>query len=159
MPLAGGTARAEFLYAGGGKNSLYVATSDNGGTEGGGFYDNEMIILSRDKNNYGIDSAIVYDVNNFNQGVIFGSVGYDYPFTDKLSGSVNAGFAQVAKDNANHKSDFLGTEINCETNYKIMPSVTLGARAGYVFLGDYFKTAGPTPDNPYDVKLIAKYSF
>jgi hypothetical protein len=158
MPLAGGTVRSEFLYAAGGKNSLYVTASDNGGSEGGGFYDNEMIFLSRDKNNYGIDSAIVYDANNFNQGVIVGSVGYDYPFTPKLSGSVNAGFAKVAQDSGAHKSDYLGTEINFETNYKLQPNVTIGARAGYVFLGDYFKTS-PKLDNPYDVKLIASYSF
>lgn len=158
MPLAGGTVRSEFLYAAGGKNSLYVTASDNGGTEGGGFYDNEMIFLSRDKNNYGIDSAIVYDVNNFNQGVIVGSVGYDYPFTAKLSGSVNVGFAAVANSIGANKSDYLGTEINAETNYKLMSDVTIGARAGYVFLGDYFK-ASPALDSPYDVKLIVKYVF
>ena len=72
-----------------------IPASDNGGTEGGGFYDNEMIILSRDKNATTIDNAIVYDVNNGNQGVIFGSLGYDYPFSAKFSGSVNAGFAAV----------------------------------------------------------------
>lgn len=158
MPLAGGTARTEFLYAGGGKNSLYIPASDNGGTEGGGFYDNEMIILSRDKNATTIDNAIVYDINNGDQGVIFGSVGFDYPLTPKLSGSVNAGFAAVAKSKGPNNSDFLGTELNVETNYKLMPAVTIGARAGYVFLGGYFKDT-PTLDNPYDVKLIAKFSF
>jgi hypothetical protein len=34
----------------------------------------------------------------------------------------------------------------------------MGARAGYVMRGDYFK-ATPTLDNPYDIKLIAKYIF
>lgn len=158
MPLGGGTARTEFLYAGGGKNSLYIPASDNGGTEGGGFYDNEMIILSRDKNATTIDNAIVYDVNNGNQGVIFGSLGYDYPLSAKLSGSVNAGFAAVTESTGPNKSDYLGTEINVEAKYKLMPSVTLGARAGYVMLGDYFK-ATPSLDNPYDIKLIAKYTF
>jgi hypothetical protein len=154
---AAGTARCEFLYAAGGKNTLYSA---DGGEEGGGFYDNEMIILGRDKNQTSNDAAIVFNVTNKDQGVIFGSLGYDYTFTNKLSASANLGFAQVAKDNANHKSDYLGTEFNVETNYQLTPSVTLGARAGYVVLGDYFKPAvGTTPDDPYDVKLIAKYSF
>jgi hypothetical protein len=164
MPVAGGTARTEFLYAGGGKNALYVPASDNGGTEGGGFYDAEMIMLNRDKNATTIDNAIVYDSNNVNGtpnlGVIMGSIGFDYPITTKLSGSVNAGFAAVAKDTAAagvHKSNYLGTEVNCEANYKLMPTVTLGARAGYVVLGDYFK--GTSFDNPYDVKLIAKFAF
>lgn len=153
MPLAGGTARSELLYVAGGKNSLYVVAD-----EGGAFYDSEMIILSRDKNATTIDNAIVFDVNNANQGVIMGSLGYDYTFTPKMSGSVNAGFAAVAKDSGAHKSNYLGTEINCEANYKLMPSVTVGARAGYVMLGDYFD-ATPSLDNPYDVKLIAKFSF
>lgn len=154
MPVAGGTARAEFLYAAGGNNAL----KDIETTEGGGFYDNEMIILGRDKNATTIDNAIVFDANNYDQGVIFGSLGYDYPITAKLSGSVNAGFAAVAKDAGAHDSKYLGTEINCEANYQVVPAVTLGARAGYVVLGDYFKNS-PTYDNPYDVKLIAKYAF
>ncbi len=167
MPVGPGTARAEFLYASGGKDgkSLYIPASDNGGTEGGGFYDNEMIILSRDKNATTIDNAIVYDVNNRNQGIIFASVGYDQNFTPKLSGSANLGLGFAAKTDkavTDNKSDFLGTEINCETNYKLMPSVTVGARAGYMILGDYFKSntgAHGTFDNPYDIKLIAKFAF
>ena len=158
MPLAGGTARAELLYAAGGKNALYVPAG-NGGTETG-YYNNEMIILGRDKNATTIDNAIVYDTNNYGQGVIFGSIGYDYTFSTKLSGSVNAGFATVAKDSTatKHESNYIGTEINCEANYKLLPEVTLGARAGYVVLGDYFKGKG-TDHNPYDIKLIASYSF
>jgi hypothetical protein len=157
MPLAGGTARSELIYVGGGKNALYIPSSA-GGSEGGGFYDAEMIMLNRDKNATSIDNAIVYNANNFNQGLIMGSLGYDYPFTPKLSGSVNAGFAAAAKGTGPNKSDYLGTEINFETNYKLLPAVTVGARAGYVFLGDYFKSS-PTLDNPYDIKLIAKYAF
>ena len=155
IPVGAGTARAELLYVPGGKNALTVVPG-----EGGAFYDNEMIILSRDKNATTIDNAIVYNVNNGNQGIIFGSVGFDYPLSSKLTGSVNLGVAEIAKDLAKHKSKYLGTEVNCEANYKFTPAVTFGARAGYVVLGDYFKPAvGSTPDNPYDVKLIAKLSF
>ncbi len=156
MPVGTGTARAELLYAAGGKNSLYVPAIG----EGGAFYDNEMIILSRDKNTTTIDNAIVFDVNNYDQGVFFGSIGYDHTFTPKLSGSVNVGFAAVAEKETAfaHDSSYLGTEVNFETNYKLMPAVTVGARAGYVFLGDYFKSS-PTLDNPYDIKLIAKLAF
>lgn len=156
MPLASGTVRSEFLYVAGGKNELYVANY-YGYTEGGGFYDAEMIMLNRDKNAKTIDTAIVYDTNNYSQGLILGSIGYDHTFSSKLSGSVNAGFAAVAKSTGPNSSDYLGTEINCETNYKLTPAVTLGARAGYVFLGDYFK--GNSFDNPYDVKLIASLAF
>ncbi len=158
IPVGAGTARAELLYVPGGKNALSVVSN-----EGGAFYDNEMIILSRDKNATSIDNAIVFDVNNYGQGIIFASVGFDFPLTAKLSGSVNVGAAEVAKDSVKkHDSKYLGTEVNCEANYKFTPAVTFGVRAGYVVLGDYFKNAdltGKTPDDPYDVKLIAKYSF
>jgi hypothetical protein len=159
VPLAGGTARTEFLYVSGGNNTLYIPASLNAGTEGGGFYDNEMVILSRDKNATNFDSAIVYDVSNHNQGVIFGSLGYDHPCTDKITSSVNVGFAAVA-NNVNNvgTSNYLGTELNAESSYKLNPNVTLGVRAAYVFLGDYFKQS-PSLDNPYDLKVLVKYAF
>ncbi|MBU5637340.1 porin [Geomonas sp. Red69] len=165
MPLAGGTARTEFIYVSGGKNAWYVPASDRGFTEGGQFYDSEMIMLGRDKYATTIDNAIIYDVNNNNEGVIMGTLGYDYTFNDKVSASANAGFAAVAKDlqarSANGDSKYLGTEINAEAYYKLTANVTLGARAGYLFLGDHFKgiSAGEDADNLWDAKLIAKYNF
>ena len=161
MPLAGGTARCEFIYVSGGDNAFYNAAN---GTEAGGYYDSEMIFLARDKNATSIDNAIVYDVSNYGQGVILGALGYDYTFNNKLSGSANIGFGAIADDEfsqATGSSDYLGTEINAEANYKLTANVTLGARAGYMMLGDYFDgvDAGRDADNPYDVKLIARYSF
>lgn len=158
IPLAGGTLRSEFLYVSGGNDQFYVANGP-GFTEGGQFYDAEMIMLGRDKYATSIDNAIIYDVNNFGEGVIMGTVGYDYTFNDKVSASANAGFAAVADNTAargNGSDDYLGTEINAEAYYKLSANVTLGARAGYLMLGDYFDSSF---DNPYDVKLIAKYNF
>ncbi|GFO63556.1 porin [Geomonas paludis] len=156
MPLAGGTLRSEFLYVTGGDKAFYVANGP-GGTEGGQFYDAEMIMLGRDKYATSIDNAIIYDVNNGGRGVAMAALGYDYTFNDKVSGSVNAGFAAVAEDKTQAGSDYLGTEINAEAYYKLTANVTLGARAGYLFLGDYFKALDA--DDPYDVKLIVKYNF
>jgi hypothetical protein len=155
MKIGKGTARSEFLYVSGGKHAFYTAEN---GAEGGGFYDNELVILGRDKNSLTIYNAIVFDVANSGQGVIVGSLGYDQTFTDKLTASVNAGFAAVAYNPTAAKSDYLGTETNAEVGYKLTPNVNLSARAGYVFLGDYFK-ASPSLDNPYDLKIIAKYNF
>jgi hypothetical protein len=159
VPVAGGTARSELIYVSGGNtHNFYVPGTSNGGTEGGGFYDSEMIMLNRDKNAKTIDTALVYDSNNYNQGLIMGSVGYDYPISDKLSASANAGFAAVASNVTNSgTSDYLGTEVNAESNYKLNANTTVGVRAGYVFLGDYFK--GLNADNPYDFKIIANYTF
>jgi hypothetical protein len=159
--LLGGTLRSEFLYVSGGKNAFYNP-GGAGGTEGGGFYDAEMIMLNRDKNAKTIDASIVYDANNVDQGVIMGSVGYDHACTDKITSSVNAGFAAVASNvNSRGTSDYLGTEVNVESNYKLTPNVTLGVRGGYVFLGDYFKNTvgGVTPDNIYDFKILANLAF
>ena len=160
VPVAGGTARSEFLYVPGGENALYIARSDNGGPEPGGFYDSEMIMLNQDKNAKTIATAIVYDSNNYDQGVIMGSLGFDYPFTPKLTGSANAGFGAVAsnKNTTNAStSDYLGTELNLEANYKLNANTTIGIRGGYVFLGDYFN--GLNADNPYDFKILANYAF
>jgi len=155
--LLGGTLRSEFLFVGGGKDAFYVPASA-GGTEGGGFYDAEMIMLNRDKNAKTIDTALVYDTNNFNQGLVMGSVGYDHACTDKITSSINAGFAAVATNVAHSgTSNYLGTEVNLESNYKLTPNVTIGVRGGYVFLGDYFK--GLNADNPYDVKVLANLAF
>ena len=160
MPVGGGTARANFLYASGGNDAFYVPGSNAGGTEGGQFYDSELVILGRDKWATSIDNAIVYDANNLNEGVILGALGYDYNFTDKISGAANVGFASIANDAGaarnSGESNYLGTEVNAEAYYKLTANVTLGARAGYVFLGDYFAN---NSDNPYDAKVIATYSF
>jgi hypothetical protein len=157
--LLGGTLRSEFLFVGGGRDAFYVPASA-GGTEGGGFYDAEMIMLNRDKNAKTLDTAIVYDTNNLNQGLVMGSVGYDHACTDKITSSINAGFAAVATNNhsiATGSSNYLGTEVNAESNYKLTPNMTIGVRGGYVFLGDYFK--GLNADNPYDLKVIANLAF
>jgi hypothetical protein len=163
MPLFGGTARSQFLYVSGGRDNFFQVGGE-GGTEGGGFYDAEMIMLNRDKNALTIDTAIVYDANNYDQGVIMGTAGYDFPFSDKLSASANVGFAAVAHNNGvvAGTSDYLGTEVNGEVNYKLTANVTLGVRGGYVFLGDFFKNAaegGSKPDNIYDMKILANYAF
>jgi len=162
--------RGEFLYVSGdkdntNKHSFYAPTIYGGGESG--FYNNEMVILGRDKYAMTNDAAIVYDANNYNQGMVFGSIGYDHTFTEKLAGSLNAGFAAVAEDNDNpyaydynpgseHDSDYLGTEVNAELNYKVLENLTLTTRGAYVVLGDYFQS---DRENPYDVKFIARYAF
>ncbi|HJV36886.1 hypothetical protein [Geomonas sp.] len=175
--LGPGTLRSEFLYVSGegseddgNTNAFY--TPGNFGYSESGFWNNEMVILGRDKNGLTNDSAIVFDANNKDQGVFFGSVGYDLPITKSISASANAGFAAVAKANIfkpvnlktgkQNSSNYLGTEINGETNYKFTDTVTFSARAGYVFLGSYWdgvSTGGKDPSNPWDVKVLVNYTF
>jgi hypothetical protein len=167
-----GTARTQFLYVSGEKskdsrtsNAFQSVNSTDADTEHG-FYDSELFILGRDKYALTVDNAIVYSSNNADQGQIMGTVGYDMTFTPKLNGSANAGFAAVAKDNSAfgkiHKTNYLGTEVNLEVGYQAFESVRVGARAAYVFLGDYFENTaanGKTPDDLYAVRLLATYTF
>ncbi|GFE59740.1 hypothetical protein [Geobacter sp. AOG2] len=156
-----GTAHAEFLYVSGssadGKNAFYAVDGEHG------YYDNEMVILGRDKNAFfTIDNSIIYNSGNSGQGQIGGYIGYELPVSDRLTTACNAGFAAVAKDTAGtHKSNYLGTELNAEANYKLFENLTAGVRVAYVILGDYYKdqATNGTPVNPYDASLIIKYAF
>lgn len=162
----GGTARSELIYVSGagtpgGGNRFFVPTSP-AGSEGAALYDSELIILHRDKNAKTIDTALIYDVNNFDQGMVMGSIGFDHACTDKITSSVNAGFAAIARDNGSataprHNSNYVGTELNLESNYKLNANTTIGIRGGYVFLGDYYR--GLNADNPYDFKVLANLAF
>lgn len=166
-----GKAHAEFLYVSGdsgttGHSNAFYAVFGNGFTAEHGYYDNEMVILGRDKNAMTTDNSIIATAGNFGQGQIGGYIGYELPLSDRLTTAANAGFAAVAKDNGAfgkaHKSNYLGTEINAEANYKLLENLTGGVRVAYVFLGDYYKGValnGETPVNPYDAKIIFKYSF
>jgi len=171
-----GTARSEFLFISGDNNpadghgSAFYSVNGQFGAEHG-YYDNEMVILGRDKNAYTTDNAIVFNSNNKDQGVIGGYIGYDLPINAKFTTAFNAGFAAVAKENSNkpvvfgtgtrNKSNYLGTEINAEAVYFLLDGLTVSFRAAYVFLGDYYKNVAldGTPDDPYDAKLIFKYTF
>ena len=90
------------------------------------------------------------------------------PITAKLAGSANIGTAWVAKSNGNANQSttsdngHLGTEINGELNYNVYDNVSLGMRAAYVFLGDYYKNVasnGGTPDDLYAVRFRVNYTF
>ena len=171
-----GTARTEFLYITGdnspnnGHGSAFYAVNGQANGEHG-YYDNEMVILGRDKNAYTTDNAIVFNSNNKNQGTIGGYIGYDLPINAKLSTAFNAGFAAVAKDNSSkplnlktgktNESNYLGTEINAEATYQLMDGLNVSTRVAYVMLGDYYKevASNGTPENPYDFKVIFKYTF
>jgi hypothetical protein len=171
-----GTARTEFMYISGdgspnnGHGTGFYAVNGQANGEHG-YYDNEMVILGRDKNAYTTDNAIVFNSNNKDQGVIGGYIGYDLPINAKLTTAFNAGFVAVAKDNVNkpvnvgkgvkNDSNYLGTEINAEATYQILDGLSVSTRAAYAMLGDYYKDTATngTPENPYDFKLIFKYSF
>ncbi|GFE56784.1 hypothetical protein [Geobacter sp. AOG1] len=162
-----GTARTEFLYVSGEGNPGSRGTSNafQSIDDEHGFYNGNMQLLFRDAYSMTIDNAVVYTSNNLDRGVIAGFVGYDMPFTSKLSGSANAGFAAVAKDTgfAGHrKSNYLGTELNAQADYKLYDNLTATLRGAYVILGDYYEGVaanGQDPQNPYMASFMMNYSF
>jgi hypothetical protein len=171
-----GTARTEFLYVSGdndttGHSNAFYSVFNHIGLAEHGYYDNEMVILGRDKNAYTTDNSIIAAAGNNAQGQIGGYIGYDLPINDKLTTAFNAGFAAVAKDNINkpknlktgrtNSSNYLGSEFNAEATYTLLTGLTVSTRAAYVVLGDYYEDVAlnGTPVNPYDFKLIFKYAF
>jgi hypothetical protein len=150
-----GTLRLDALYVAGGKNQLYVTRDVNG------YYDNEMMILSRDKNATTIDTAFVQDLNNNGEGVIMAAIGFDQPFSPTFTASANVGFGAVADNQGDDvtvdsNEDYIGTEVNIELVKKTTDNVTLSARAGYVFLGDH--NMGDL-DDPYAANFMVAYKF
>jgi len=150
-----GTLRADLLYVSGGENQLYVTRDVNG------YYDNEMMILSRDKNATTLDNALVQDLNNRGEGVIMAAIGFDQPFSPTFTASANVGFGAVADNQGDDVTidsdeDYIGTEVNVELVKKATDNVTLTARAGYVFLGDH--NMGDLED-PYAANFMVAYKF
>lgn len=163
-PVGSGTARMNAIYISGddnvngsGSRSDFITIR---GTEHN-LYAAEMMILLRNKHAINSDRAIVYNLNNANQGLIGGFLGYDLKI-NKFFANTNVGFAAVAANTSKNKSDYMGTEINTEIGYKPKTNLTTSIQAAYVVLGDYFAktgTGGASPDNPYTARLVVTYAF
>ena len=173
-----GTIRVDFLYVSGDKpgsatsGAFYTVPGSSGGH---GYLANEMIMIGRDKNALMTNNSLILNADNRGQGQIGGYIGYDRPFTPKFDMSFNVGFVAVAEDNAakpytyndgiisdnKNNSNFLGSELNAEANYKVRDNLKMSVRAGYAILGEYYKGVAlhNPPMNIYDVKLLVKYSF
>ena len=170
-----GTVKGSFLYASGdrdtGGSKAFRDVQDlDGGTETD--YSSDMRMLRKDQFAGASGKSFVATINNLDQGVIFGSAGYDTSLSEKVFAGANVGFALVAEENANkpvnlatgarNSSNYLGTEINAAVGYKFNPNVTATLRGAYTFLGDYYKgvaLGGKTPDDPYSTSLMLVYSF
>jgi len=152
------------------------------------YNDSHMMLLNRDTSMGGTstDTSIVYTTNNNNQGVILATLGYDAAITPKLYANANAGFAWASKTNHSatsvtpliplrplstkddnfNGSNFLGTEINLETGYKMYDNLTASVQAAYLILGGYYKDtifkadgSSEDPENPYTARIVLSYAF
>lgn len=166
-----------------GARSQTSASSLNSYNEGG------MMLLNRNGASEGTttDRTIAWTSNNRDQGMILVTAGYDANLTPKLYANANVGFgwtAESRKSNLNdagdadaikpvngnthaaNSSNYLGTEINVETGYKLYDNLTASVQGAYVILGDYYKGTGQVtgkvgsdPDNPYSTRFVLTYVF
>lgn len=137
-----------------------------------------MMLLNRNAAAGGLttDYALAWSTNNNNHGLVLYTLGYDAKLSPKAYMNGNLGFGWVAKSagapvdsktTKSNASDFMGTELNLETGYKLYDNLTVKAQAAYVFLGGYYKnsaknstsTDGKDPENPYTMRLGLSYSF
>ena len=139
------------------------------------------------------DMALAYNTGNgttpkTSQGLYLYSLGYDANFTPKFYTNFNFGALWTAKTNSLKPADYyeslkagrrvsngtnyMGSEINVESGYKMYDNLTASLGAAYVMLGGYYKNSSAasygnfttggkayTPENPYTIRTTLKFAF
>lgn len=158
-----GAARAGFLFTSGDKSTT---DNDNNGWVNStvqSYNESGLIMLTRNTANSpgNTDQYIRRFITN--QAVAF--LGYDAKLTDKLSldGAVGAAWVPSSAGAPNNNaSDFMGTELGLTASYQLYSNLTLQAQAGYMILGGYYADSaagGKDPENPYTMRLRARFAF
>ena len=111
-------------------------------------------------------------------GELIYTLGYDATITPKLYLNSNVGFAWYNKNivgvgsgvdrlkGAANGTDFIGTEFNVETGYKVYDNLTAKFQFAYVVLGGTYTNSAvltgltpTTPDDPYTARFVLSYAF
>jgi hypothetical protein len=168
-----GTAKAAFLFtsgdqgaAGDGHNGAWYSPLNS-------YNESGMMIIARNLNDAPstTDNRIRRNISN----LALLTMGYDANLTEQVFLNSNVGFAWVhasGKDGNNlttgqpNGSVFLGTELNVEAGYKVSPNLNLSTEVAYMMLGGLYdkkalKADGTAadPENPYTMRLMAKFKF
>lgn len=172
-----GTLKTAFLFTSGDgdtKNGNDTAWSNSGVVTYG---EGAMMLLARTgAGGTSNDRTIIGTTGAGQKGVWLYTLGYDATITPKLYANANVGAAWAAKnlgaptDKATGKSNstnYIGTEINLETGYKVYDNLTAKVQAAYVILGGYYKgsaangtaTAVKDPENLYTGRVMLSYAF
>lgn len=147
-------------------NAASTVTTVNSYNEGG------MMILVRNTGNSptSTDQYVRRNITN----VALLSLGYDAKLTEKFNLDTNVGFAWAPASfgapgdkklvgTPSNNSDFMGTEINMTAGYQLYKNLKVMALAGYMINGGYYKNSAAnntdSPENPYTMRLQARYSF
>lgn len=175
MNVGPGAARTGLLFTSGDNNSD-TGNAHNNGWVGSGvnsYNESGLMILTRNTGNSPTSTDQYIRRNITNQAVAY--LGYDAKLTDKFNLDSVVGFAWVpasvgapvdgSTGNAN-SSDFMGTELSVTAGYQLYKNLSLQAKAGYMILGGYYKNSAAKadltatdPENPYTMRLQARYSF
>jgi hypothetical protein len=190
MKVGSGTAKTTFLFVSGNNSSNAASnkgwqtlsaagSATSSGAVQNSYNESGMMLLVRNTSMGGTstDGYIRKPITN----IALATIGYDASLSEKLYMNGNVGFAWlpasaylnggtmaatgVQPDVANG-SDFMGTEVNLETGYKLYKNLTLKAQAAYVMLGAAYKNTATNnagvaadPANPWTMRLGAHYSF
>lgn len=179
-----GVARLGGLYVSGTKNAdkehgwQGVLNSGQGPQSVQSFNESGLVILTRNTANSPTATDHYIRRNITNQGLVY--LGYDAKLTDKFNLDTGVGFAWVPsskdpndfnnanlKDGGRNGSDFMGTEVALTFGYQLYKNLKLQAIGAYMINGGYYKdtvvsndgVTFKTPDNPYTMRLQARYSF
>lgn len=192
LPIGPGNLRTAFLYTTGddGKDGIntgwqgVVQTQDVTNTtvqpSCNSYNESNMMLMNRAANMEGTqaDVNVINSTSFKNQGMILATVGYDATITPKLFINTNVGAAWAAKNNAttrisqNNGTNYLGTEINITTGYKLYDNLTASIQAAYLILGGYYDgvavanpsatplvKTGKDPEDPYTARVMLQYAF
>jgi hypothetical protein len=183
-PVGPGTLKVAALYTTGddGDNSTNTAWQAvnqspggaNNGTNGNvnmtnSYNESGMMLLNRNTSTGGTttDYHLVQGAGNLDQGVILATIGYDATINPKWYAKTNVGAAWVSSNNSQmtnlktHGNNFIGTEFNVETGYKLYDNLTASVQGAYVILGGYYSDMdnGRDPANPFTARLALNYAF
>ena len=170
-----GSVKANFLYtsgsnntAGGNYGSSFISAQNetsNAYMESGVFSGANSVLLFRG-NGYrtsNTDQTIVADPSYKGAGIMAAFIGYDGAI-NKTFFNLNAAFVSAAKEQADGKAKYLGTEINAEVGYKLYDNLKLSVQGAFVALGSHFSGSDESnrkeyANSPYLGRVILGYNF
>ncbi|MBI2354542.1 MAG: hypothetical protein HYV06_05860 [Deltaproteobacteria bacterium] len=179
MAVGPGTARTAFLYLSGDdkKDNQQNAWHPLAGLTGSVSMYNEgaTMMLVRSSGATGMGNSDDYVRRTLSDVALY-TLGYNAKLTPKAYADANVGVAWAAKNSAApvdkattkpNATNYIGTEIDVETGYKVFDNLTAKLQLGYLLLGGYYKGAAagnPTgqaqdPENPYTARVQLTYAF
>jgi hypothetical protein len=169
------TYNANAAFGGSGKQAGATTSSTGGsGSSVTSYNESGMMLLIRNtaQNNTNTDRYIVGTPDNQGKGLFLATLGVDANITPKFYTNANVGVAWANKNaivTSRNGSNYMGTEINVETGYKLYDNLTASLQAAYVLLGgaytDTIQKVGTTtanngtPADPYTARVVLSYAF